>query len=88
MPKTPHTPITNTALLSDFEKLQLALQLGARSPYGFFQYYFAELPHHATQTDAFNHVNTLYFELFGEYRYEDYNTFRNIYSRHLKNKKR
>lgn len=84
--KKPHDHITTVAALNETEKLNLSLALGGRSAYGFFQYYFAELPLHPTNTDAFNHVNTLYFELFGEYRYESYDTFRTVYARHLKNK--
>jgi len=84
--KQPHTHITNIAGLSETEKLKISITIGGRSSYGFFQYYFAELPHHLTQTAAFNHVNTLYYELFGEYRYESYDAFRHVYARHLKNK--
>jgi hypothetical protein len=84
----PHTPITDTTKLSENEKLNLSITLGGRSAYGFFQYYFNELPHHPTQTDAFNHVNDLYYELFGEYRYESYDTFRKVYTRNLKNNKK
>lgn len=49
--------------------------LGTRQ--GFFTYYFEQLPKHRTQIETFNYVNDLHFELFGEYRYESYHSFRN-----------
>lgn len=80
-----HTHINSLDdLLTDFEKYNLSITLGGRSPFGFFQYYFYELPHHRTKIEAFNHVNELYFDLFGEYRYEDYNSFRLIFSKNQK----
>jgi len=51
---------------------------------GFFDYYFTECKNHSTNTAAFNDVNDLYFELFGEYRYTDYNTFKNALSNRRK----
>jgi hypothetical protein len=44
---------------------------------GFFEYYFAECKNYKTNHAAFDAVNDLYFELFGEYRYSDFNVFKN-----------
>ena len=52
----------------------LLKQLGTRQ--GFFQYYFEQLPKHRTYVECFNFVNEKYFDLFGEHKYEDHNSFR------------
>ena len=57
---------------------QLMKKLGTRE--GFYQYYFEQLPLHRTQTECFNHCNDTYFELYGEYKYESYNSFRQLVS--------
>lgn len=53
---------------------------------GFFNYYFTECKNHTTNHAAFDAVNDLYFELFGETRYRDYNTFKNALSNRRKKK--
>jgi hypothetical protein len=62
-------------------------QLGTRS--GFFQYYFKQLdnPKYRTYVECFNAVNDLHFELFGEYRYESYDSFRKQVNYYNTNKK-
>lgn len=45
------------------------------TPTGFYEYYFKQLKHHQTNMECFNHVNDLYFEIFGEYRYSSYYSF-------------
>lgn len=51
---------------------------------GFFQYYFEQLPRHRTMPECFNTVNEKYFELFGEWRFESYHSFRASLSYHHK----
>ena len=51
----------------------------------FFEYYVTELPKNRTNVAAFHVVNDLYFDLFGEYRYSSYDSFRRVYARYLKN---
>lgn len=46
------------------------------SPLGFYEYFFKQLPNHRTQIECFNAVNELYFDIFGDYRYSNYNSFR------------
>lgn len=46
------------------------------TPSGFFEYFFKQLPQHNTQVECFNAINETYFDLFGEYRYSSYYTFR------------
>ena len=53
---------------------------------GFFDYYFAECKNHKTNHAAFDAVNDLYFELFGEYRYADYGVFKNVTNYYNKKK--
>lgn len=43
---------------------------------GFFQYYFEQLPAHRNMVECFNAVNDKHFDLFGEWRYETYHSFR------------
>jgi hypothetical protein len=61
-------------LKSAEENYALARLLG--TPEGFFQHYFKILPSSRTQIEAFNDVNDQYFEIFGDWRYSDYNSFR------------
>lgn len=79
-----HQPIQTIKELDVYDLQKMYKQLGGRTPYGFYQYYFNELPFHRTNLECFNHVNDIYFELYGEYRYESYNSFRIQYNQHLK----
>lgn len=63
---------------------KLLRQLGTRQ--GFFQHYFELLPDHRTYIECFHAVNNKYYDLFGEYRYETYNSFRNQVNFNNKNK--
>lgn len=78
-----HQHIENIEELNTSQKYQLSIHLGGRTPLGFYRYYFNDLEYHRTQTDCFNHVNELYFDLYGEYRYDSYDTFRKCYNRAL-----
>ena len=73
----------NTSKTPDFLKLEqqtdakkyiLAQKLGTRK--GFFLFYFDQLPKFNTQTDCFNAVNMLHYEIFGEEKYSSYDSFR------------
>lgn len=61
------------------EEIQLMRTLASRL--GFFQYYFDQLKNHRTQYECFNAVNDKYMLLFGEYRYDNYNSFRNQFNK-------
>lgn len=65
------------------KKFLLAQKLGTIK--GFYKYYFDHLPKHKTQTDCFNAINLLHYNIFNEYKYEDYNSFRGALNYHLKN---
>lgn len=43
---------------------------------GFYNYFFKISLQFKTREEAFNHVNELYYELFGAYRYLNYHSFR------------
>lgn len=58
-------------------------QLGKSN--GFLQVYLNSLGQFPTQIETFNHLNDLYFELWGEYRFSDYNSFRWSLRKYLKN---
>lgn len=69
-------------------KVELMRSLATRS--GFFKHYFKELgrkenntPVHRTNVECFNHVNDTYFELFGEEKYSNYNSFRRSYDNYI-----
>jgi hypothetical protein len=53
---------------------------------GFFKEYFKKLKTAKNNIEAFNEINERYHELFGKYRYSDYNTFKRM-SNYYNNKK-
>jgi len=59
-------------------------QLATRT--GFFDYYFSECKNHKSNHAAFDAVNELFFDFFGEYRYSDFNVFKNA-NWHINKKK-
>ena len=73
------------------QQVELMRSLATRS--GFFKQYFKELarkeqgkPVHRTNYECFNHLNTVYFDLFGEYKYSTYNSFHVSYTNYLHSK--
>lgn len=78
-----HHHVKDVRDLDAYQKFQLSRVLGGRSALGFYQYYFNDLKHHPTQIECFNHVNDLYFDIYGEYRYESYQSFSNQYKKHF-----
>lgn len=52
---------------------------------GFYKFFFDNLPNHKTYIECFNYVNDLHFDLFGEYRYSCFDSFKQ--NRLYKNKK-
>ena len=66
------------ALQAQIEKLQAQNELMRKlsTKKGFCQYYFDVLPDFKFCNEAFDHVNSLYLELFGENRYSDFVSFR------------
>lgn len=74
----------NINQLTDSQKYDLAVQLGTTK--GFFQYYFDQLPQHKSQIDSFEAANQLHYDIFKEYKYSDYHSFRRSMSYHLNNK--
>jgi hypothetical protein len=44
--------------------------------FGFYSFYFENLKNYKTENECFNEVNELYFNLFGVYKYENYQTFK------------
>jgi len=66
------------------EKLALAQKLGTTK--GFYSFYFNHLSKFNTQIECFQHINELHNQIFGEYRYSSYNSFRRHLNHHLFNK--
>lgn len=68
------------ALQAQIEKLQKQNELMRKlsTPNGFCNYYFEILPQFQFNHEAFNHVNQLYADLFGQPRYADAISFRQI----------
>lgn len=69
------------------QKEQIVLMRKLATTEGFFQHYFSILKQFDSQPQCFNHVNDLYFDLFNEYRYSCYNSFRNTLKRIYKHEK-
>lgn len=53
---------------------------------GFYKKYFNELKNATSNTEAFNIVNERYYNLFGRYRYSDWNSFKKM-TNYYNNKK-
>lgn len=53
---------------------EMMKQLSTKS--GFCDYYFQLLPKVKTTKKAFSKVNKMYFDLFGEYRYTNFESFK------------
>lgn len=70
----------------ELEKLQIKVErMRQLVPIaGFFKCYFALLKESKTDVEAFNKLNDEYFELFGMYRYSDWDAFRNSMKYHNK----
>ena len=56
------------------EKLALAKQLGTTK--GFYNFYFTHLPKFQSQQHCFYSINELHYNIFSEYKYTNYNSFR------------
>lgn len=63
-------------LQKKIERMQLLVPLS-----GFTKAYFFELKTAKTYTEAFEKVNDEYYELFGQYRFSSWNSFRNAIKR-------
>ena len=86
------TQISEIKVLSKIERIKeinelkvtnkLMIKLSTRL--GFYDYYFQMCKLSETNEISFNKVNNVYFNLFGEYRYKDFNSFHisvNFYSK-------
>lgn len=65
---------------------ELLRQIATRD--GFFKYYFEELPKHRTYVECFIAINEKYLDLFGETKYESYDSFRKQVNYYNENKKK
>lgn len=66
------------------QEMELMRQLASVS--GFIQAYWNMLPGSRTNIEAFNVVNDRYFGLFGDYKYNDWNSFRRSLNYHKQKK--
>ncbi len=48
---------------------------------GFIELYFADLPQKKTCLECFNQLNEKYYQITGEYRYSNFNSFNNQLSK-------
>lgn len=67
------------------EKLALAQKLGGPAV-NFINYYLKQLPNFNSSKKCFENINLIYYKIFGVYRYSDYNSFRRVLLRYLKNR--
>ena len=82
-------PVEENALRIYIEKLEKQneqmRQLSTRK--GFYAAYFVELRTAASNKEAFDNVNEKHHELFGSYRYSDFNTFKRMTNYYNQQKK-
>jgi len=71
------------ALQAENEKLQQKLQLmqSISNRDKFHAYFFKICNQFATREDAFEHLNSLYYEFFETYMFTNYKAFRKYYER-------
>ncbi len=62
------------------DKIALMRKLGNHE--GFYQHYWSILKDFNSRESAFEHLNQIYFDCFGEYRFSDYNSFRRSHNYH------
>lgn len=68
------------------EKLETQIELMQKlsTTPKFFVYYFSKLSEFGSNKACFDSVNDQYFDLFGEYKYSDYASFRVQLTKHNK----
>lgn len=74
------------AAIAEAEKYRKQVEL-MRQLYtflGFYNYWYERLPLFTTRKECFEDANTLHYELFGAYRYSDYDSFMTQRKRQLK----
>lgn len=72
------------AQVQQYKELKLHRIIGNTN--GFFVFYYEQLRNFKTNSAAFDFVNELHLELFGEYRYASYSSFRTSLERYNRNK--
>ena len=72
--------------LTTVEKLDLLIQIS--KPENFFLLYFNNLPYADSKAECFLHLNDLHYEIYGQYMYSDYNSFRNSYANFIKRRRK
>jgi len=80
------TPAEANVLQIEKEKLKIQVELmrSLSTTPKFFVYYFSKLSEFGSNKACFDSVNELYFDLFGEYKYSDYASFRVQLTKHNK----
>lgn len=83
------SPIEENALRAYVAKIEKENELFRKlsSTDGFYQEYYKMLSNAKSNKIAFDELNELYFELFGKYRYSDFNTFKVITNYYNKKQK-
>ncbi|WP_369616925.1 hypothetical protein [Flavobacterium sp. CFS9] len=84
------TPAEANVLRIEIEKLQEKVELMRKlsTASGFYSYYFSKILEYPSNKACFHSVNELYHELFGQYRYSDYDYFRVSLTRFNKKEKK
>lgn len=62
------------------------LMRGLSTRKGFYNEFFKELKTASSNKEAFDNVNERYYNLFGQYRYSDYNSFKVMTNRYSNKK--
>lgn len=74
------TPVEENALRVYIAKIEKENELFRKlsSTDGFYREYYRMLSDAKSNKVAFDELNETYFELFGKYRYSDFNTFKRV----------
>ena len=81
-----HQEQKNAALQVELEKMQIktARMRKLTTFDGFYNEFFQTLKTCKTREEAFDNINNEFYELFGIFKYKDYQSFKTIVRYHLK----
>ena len=79
------TPENNLLKKTLFRTVDELYRLEIVNTVDFFKDYFENLPEYKTPEECFNNLNDYYFKFFGEYRYRNFEAFREALGMSFKN---
>ena len=87
-----YTPDNFERLKREYDRLRMnnaqqLIVMKMRTTQGFVELHWFQMPHHRTAIEAFNMLNDMYFDYYGENRFSTYNTFVKCRDNYLKKRK-